>query len=117
MESADSTDRHPVEELAEAFVAQLRTGLTPSIEDWAQSHPEHAATIRAVFPSLMLVEKVSAQDGTITSASHHASAPPADATPLPRAFDDFAIVRLIGRGGMGVVYEAIQGSLQRTVAL
>jgi serine/threonine protein kinase len=35
----------------------------------------------------------------------------------PKSFDDFQIVRRIGHGGMGIVYEAIQRSLQRHVAL
>jgi eukaryotic-like serine/threonine-protein kinase len=35
----------------------------------------------------------------------------------PLDLDDFRIVREIGRGGMGIVYEAFQGSLNRHVAL
>ncbi len=35
----------------------------------------------------------------------------------PRYFDDFELLRVIGRGGVGVVYEAHELSLQRRVAL
>ena len=113
----ESIERHPFEELADEFVLKLRGGQSPSIEHYAQAYPEHAAMIRSVFPSLMIVEKVSAKV-TNESISPTLCATGSDPTQfVPKAFDDFEILQCIGQGGMGVVYEAIQGSLQRRVAL
>jgi serine/threonine protein kinase len=43
--------------------------------------------------------------------------PPPDHPPQPQRLGDFVVGRQIGRGGMGVVYEALQTSLNRKVAL
>src|SRR2546423_350675 len=46
----------------------------------------------------------------------HSSAP--RVTPVPgQQFGEYRIVRLLGRGGMGEVYEAVQAGTGRSVAL
>lgn len=50
------------------------------------------------------------------SPREHGISPPAEPR-LPKRIGRYTIVRRIGRGGMGAVYEAVQDSPQRTVAL
>ncbi|MCA9158811.1 MAG: serine/threonine protein kinase, partial [Planctomycetales bacterium] len=105
--------RHPVEILAEEFADRLRRGETPSIEEYAQRLPEQSDTIRKVFAPILAIERLS--DGRL--ADHQFEARMARLARDHTQLGDFRIVRQVGRGGMGVVYEAIQQSLGRRVAL
>lgn len=101
-------DRDPVDVLAEEFADRLRRGERPSVSDYATKHPEHAEQIRAVLPAVAQMEQLKnfrKSTSVITSEN------------LPDRLGDFHIVRELGRGGMGVVYEAVQESLGRRVAL
>jgi serine/threonine protein kinase len=99
-------DRHPVEALAEEFAARYRAGENPSITEYLTRCPEHAAEIADLFPAVTLLEDLK---------DVQAGPPPQEAPPAQ--LGDFRIVREVGRGGMGVVYEAVQLSLGRRVAL
>jgi serine/threonine protein kinase len=114
-ESGDD-ERHPVDLLSEEFAYRISKGESPEIEEYARKYPEHADLIRSVFPSIALVQRVS---NRAEHAQH--SGPTAGIAfgkqVVPESLGDFRLIREIGRGGMGVVYEAIQLSLKRHVAL
>jgi serine/threonine protein kinase len=109
---ADSkTERDPLEVLATEFVEKLRNGEQPSISEYAANHPDIAEDINTLFPTIIATERVKASrerssDGSVSLGS----------ASLER-LGDLRIIREIGRGGMGVVFEAEQESLGRRVAV
>jgi len=102
-------------ELAEEFLERYRRGERPALKEYADRHPELANEIREVFPAMAMMENVAIRDESMVGQSTEAG-PPLEASRLER-LGDFRIIREIGRGGMGVVYEAEQISLGRHVAL
>jgi len=109
---AESTlERDPLEVLAAEFTARLRTGERPSIEEFAARQPDCAELIRELFPTIAAMEQWKSQRES--KSGGRASLGPMRLKQL----GDFRILREIGRGGMGIVYEAEQLSLNRRVAV
>jgi serine/threonine protein kinase/Tfp pilus assembly protein PilF len=90
-----------LDSLAEEFAGRLRAGDRPTIDEYLGRYPEYADRIRELFPAVVAIEQ----------------ATPAPPAAPPARLGDYRILREIGRGGMGVVYEAVQESIDRPVAL
>jgi WD40 repeat protein/serine/threonine protein kinase len=101
--------------LAEEFLGRYRRGERPSLKEYIDRHPALAAEIREVFPAMALMENIALADD---SPAPELPGPGAATVPGPlQQLGDFRLIREVGRGGMGVVYEAEQVSLGRHVAL
>ncbi len=110
--ASDSSERFVLlNRLADEFAERYRRGERPSLQEYIDRHPELADDIREFFPAMVEMEQAKEDREEVTE-------PPASG-PLPplERLGDYRIIREIGRGGMGVVYEAEQVSLGRHVAL
>src|SRR5215472_9694188 len=84
----------------DAYLADLQAGKAPDRAAVLAAHPELAARLESCLAALDFIHRAGHAD-----------------TALPPALGDFRILREVGRGAMGVVYEAEQVSLKRRVAL
>src|SRR5262249_52959680 len=115
MPSSDSSRDAQLERLAEEFVERHRRGERPALSEYADRHPDLAAEIRDLFPALVKIEHLKPVAGDLTG-DFVPQGGPADGH-TPERLGDYRILRQVGHGGMGVVYEAEQESLGRHVAL
>jgi len=98
----------------EVYLEDLRAGHPQSRDEFLAQHVEIADALSQCLTGLEFIQGAAAQLG---GSQAFASADPVNGLPLRARLGDYRILREVGRGGMGVVYEAEQVSLGRRVAL
>ncbi|MEX0611947.1 MAG: serine/threonine-protein kinase [Pirellulales bacterium] len=113
--TCSAAPRRALVDVLEAYLADLERGAIPNQELLLAAHPELADELRPYLDSLQMLHGVTREMRAPAITTNGSG----DATleSKPQQIGDYRIVREIGRGGMGIVYEAHQTSLNRRVAL
>ena len=101
-----------IEERCEEYIQLYRLGKAPSYAEFAAGFPDVKDQILDLLPTVVAIEDARKKNLVKRNDGRIARGPEA----VPR-LGDYEIIREIGRGGMGIVYEANQSSLDRRVAI
>ncbi|HEV3118143.1 MAG TPA: protein kinase, partial [Gemmataceae bacterium] len=110
--SREQTSR--VIRILEGYLGKLEQGCPPDPDELLARHPELSDVLRIYLDKLALLHHAATG---LRDPNQAEDVAPAALLPERGRLGDFRILREIGRGGMGVVYEAEQISLSRRVAL
>lgn len=98
------------------YMKELEIGRRPNRQEFLKRYPELATPLNQCLDGLELVHQAAGREkASLDSQLIRACEPTAPDGAFP--LGDFRVIREIGRGGMGIVYEADQLSLERRVAL
>ena len=113
--SAATADEDRLVQAVQAYLREWEQGRRPDRLQWLARYPDLAPALADCLDGLGLMHEAAAslQSAPRPAGGHDAGSVVQPGIPV----GDFQIVREIGRGGMGIIYEAIQLSLGRRVAL
>jgi hypothetical protein len=113
LDPADLPDDPRLMTAVQEYLGELEAGRRPNRRQLLDRYPDLAGPLAECLDGLDLVHKAAAADKLSLGGRPVVIDEELPANPL----GDFKLLREIGRGGMGVVYEAVQLSLGRRVAL
>lgn len=110
--SLNHTEQQHLTDILDRYLQRVERGESPDPDELLRQHPRWADILRRYLESLGVLHQA-------VRGIHSAEQPVSFPTRLAhdRVLGDYEIRRQIGRGGMGIVYEARQISLDRRVAL
>ena len=100
---SDEIQPDQIDAILDEAIRRIRKGELVETNRYCRLYPDLADEIQLLMPAILLLERPVIRPVTTR-------------VPLP-VVPDYQIIREIGRGAMGVVYEAIQMQLNRRVAL
>lgn len=105
-------------EIVDELLSKMARGEAVDVEHYAKQHPDAADVLRHAIPALQAIAMSNTSgDGGAATDVNTGAGNLADDFASGRTLGDFRLVGELGRGGMGVVYEADEISLGRKVAL
>ncbi|QDT09483.1 serine/threonine-protein kinase [Planctomycetes bacterium K23_9] len=107
--------------LLDDYLAGLENGVSRNVDEICEANPDLADAIQAYLVTIKKLYGFAAgmrgAAAIEAAACENVGAEGSDRTFRDFQLDDFKIIRELGRGGMGIVYEAHQQSINRRVAL
>ena len=105
MKSQEKKDRL-LERIVAHFTKRIRDGKFPSIDRYKREYPEYGDEIEEILSSVAMIEELKqleVSDQTASCGSINRL--------TQEKLGDYRVIRELGRGGMGVVFEAVHESL------
>ena len=114
---AEEQRRRRIDEIVEAAMARCAAGEPIDVAPMIAEHPELMPQLGDRLRALRLIQEAENALAEHTLPTDGEPQPPLPSLPPPGSFPGYQIIREIHRGGQGVVYQAVQQSTKRKVAI